>query len=191
METQNTHVVSATKREATGKGVARKLRAVGQIPAVVYGGGGEATSLQLSPDAITKLFENPKGKNVLFDLDLGAEQIKNVMVKDYLIHPAKRSLLHVDFFTVDMEKLVKVQVPIEAVGRSKGVAEGGVLSLIRQTVEVYARPADIPVKVEIDVTELVAGQTVTAKDLVLPAGVTPGWRAPYGLLRVVMPRRKV
>jgi large subunit ribosomal protein L25 len=190
METQNTHVLSATKREGTGKGVARKLRAVGQIPAVVYGGGGAATSLQLSPDSVTKLFENPKGKNVLFDLDLGVEQIKNVMVKDYLIHPAKRSLLHVDFFTVDLEKPVKAQVPIEPIGRSKGVAEGGVLTIIRQTVEVFAKPAEIPEKVEIDVTELVAGQTVTAKDITLPEGVKPAWRAPYGLLRVVMPRRK-
>lgn len=188
--TQNTHVLSVTKREATGKGVARRLRVAGQIPAVVYGRGEAATSLQLAPESVTKLFENPKGKNVLFDLDLGVEQIKNVMVKDYLIHPVKRSLLHVDFFQVDLEKPVKVEVPIEAVGRAKGVAEGGVLTTIRPTVEIFAKPAQIPAKVEIDVTELVAGQTVTAKDLVLPEGVMPGWRAPYGLMRVVMPRRK-
>jgi large subunit ribosomal protein L25 len=189
METQDRYVLSATKREATGKGVARKLRAAGQIPAVVYGGG-EAISLRLSPDSVTKLFENPKGKNVLFDLDLGVERVKNVMVKDYLIDPVKRSLLHVDFWVVPSEREVRVEVPIEAVGRSKGVAAGGILTVIRPTVEVFAKAADIPVKVEIDVTELEAGQTVTAKDITLPAGVRAGWRVPYGLLRVVMPRRK-
>ncbi|MEM1349161.1 MAG: 50S ribosomal protein L25 [Myxococcota bacterium] len=188
---QEEYVVHVDARGKSGKGVARKLRAAGMVPAVVYGHEQDAKALAVDPDAILELFENPKGKNVVFALDVeGGARIENVMVKDYQIDPVRRELLHVDFCVVDLERPIVRLVPIVPVGRAKGVRMGGILSVLRPDIHIKARPMDIPVQIEADVTELAPTQTILAADVELPAGVEPGYRANYGLLTVVMPRKK-
>lgn len=188
-----TFELQASLRDATGKGVARKLRAAGSIPAVCYGQEVEAPMpLTIRPESIISLFDNPKGRNVVFNLVIdGGKTIKNVMVKDYDLDPIRRDLLHVDFQVVDMERPIVARVPIEPVGRAAGTRIGGVLSLLRTDIDVKARPAHIPAKIEVDVTELTAGQTILAADVSLPEGVEPGYRANYGMMRIIMPRKKV
>jgi len=185
------YVVNVEAREKSGKGVARKLRAAGKVPAVVYGHEQEARALAVDPDAIIELFENPKGKNVVFALDVeDGGRIDNVMVKDYQIDPVRRELLHVDFCVVDLERPIVRLVPIAPTGRAAGVRMGGILSVLRPDIHIKARPMDIPVSIEADVTELKPAQTILAADVELPEGVEPGYRANYGLLTVVMPRKK-
>lgn len=192
MSTQEIPTLEVTSREKSGKGVARKLRAEGLIPAVCYGGGAEARALTIDPEVIIDLFEDsPRGKNTLFHLQVeGGDKIDNVMVKDYQVHPVRRELMHVDFFVVDLDNPVRVRVPIKAVGRAKGVREGGILNVIRPDIDVVARPLDIPVVIEIDVTSMAVGDTMQAEDIELPEDVQPGFRANYGLLTVVIPRKK-
>ena len=189
MATERTEL-TASRREGTGKGVARKLRAQGLIPAVCYGSKSEPMHLSLPPDAIVTLFNNPKGKNVVFNLSVDGQPVENVMVKDYVVDPVRRNLLHVDFQVVDLDRKIRVRVPINPVGRAAGTRIGGVLSIIRPDIDIQARPLDIPPQVDIDVTELTAGQTILASNVSMPERVEPAFRSDYGLIRVVMPRKK-
>lgn len=179
------------RRASAGKGVARKLRADGKIPAVCYGREETPLSLALSPDDVVDLFDNPKGKNVVFHLKLDSgEVLENVMVKTYQIDPVRRNLLHVDFFMVDLDREIRALVPVHPVGTPKGVRMGGILSVLRPDMHIMARPMDIPARIEVEVDEMVPGNTIQAEDVVLPENVGPGFRANYGLLTVVMPRKQ-
>ena len=191
MSTQEKVVLDVTSRDTSGKGVARKLRAEGLVPAVCYGLNTEAQKLQVPVESIVKLFDNPKRYNVLFDLQIDGETvIKDVMVKTYQLSPVRRDLLHVDFFVVDLKQPINARVPIKSVGRAKGVRIGGILNVIRPEIDIKARPLDIPVSIEVDVSHLDAGQTILANDIELPEGVEPGYKSNYGLFRIVMPRKR-
>lgn len=191
MSTHELVELSAQPRMTSGKGVARKLRAEGAIPAVVYGRNSQPLSLSMKPGDIIDLFDNPKGKNVVFNVQVeGGEKIENLMVKSYQIDPVSRALLHVDLFMVELDRPIRALVPVKAVGRAQGVRMGGILSVLRPDMHVMARPLDIPASIEADVTPLTPGQTIQAEDIVLPEDVAPGFRANYGLLTVVMPRKQ-
>ena len=183
--------LQVSPREATGKGVARKLRAAGQIPGVVYGPSMEPMTIQLDPSHIVELFQNPKGRNVVFNINVdGTNNVDNVMVKDYELHPVRRSLLHVDLQQVALDKPVRVKVPIRASGRSEAQRLGGILNVLRPNIDLLARPDDIPAEIVIDVTDLKLGETVLASMVELPENTQPAFRSDYGLLRVVMPRKR-
>ena len=191
MSTIEKPILEASSREASGKGVARRLRAQGLVPAICYGQNTEARMLQVSSDAIVELFTNPRRYNVLFDLKVdGGELVKDVMVKSFQLSPVRRDLLHVDLFVVDLNQPVLTRVPVESVGRAKGVRVGGILNVIRPDIEIKARPMDIPVSIQVDVSEMDAGDTILAADVTLPEGVVPGYKSNYGLFRIVMPRKK-
>jgi len=191
MSTQGKPVLEVVSRDKSGKGVARKLRAKGLVPAVFYGVGTETRSFSVSPRAIIDLFATPKAKNIVFDIRVdGEELIENVMVKTYQVTPVRRDLLHVDFYRVDMDRPLRTKVPLRSVGTPAGVRLGGILNMIRPDIDIVSRPADIPVDIEVDVSEMNAGDTILAADVNLPEGVDPGFRANYGLFRIVMPRKK-
>ena len=184
-------VLKAESRQDTGKGVARRLRMAGRVPAVAYGGGMDPKPLSVDPDDVVELFDNPKGKNIVFNVELEDGQVMtDLMVKSYQIDPVRRELLHVDMFAVDMDREIVALVPVKAVGRAAGVKAGGILSTLRPDVHIKAKPGDIPAVIEADVTNLNPGQTIQAADLSLPEGVAPGYKANYGLLTIVMPRKK-
>lgn len=182
--------LDVASRTSTGKGVARRLRAAGQVPAVCYGFGQDPVTVAVDPSDIIGLFDTPRGKNILFDLSVDGDSIPNVMVKSYQVHPVRRELMHVDFLVVDLEEPVRVAVPIKTVGTARGVRQGGILNIVRPDIDIFARPSDIPDFIEIDVSELVTGQTIQAEDVTLPEQVDPAWKANYGLVRVVMPRKQ-
>ena len=188
-----TFELQASLREGTGKSVTRKLRAVGTIPAVCYGIDVDAPmSLTIKPESIISLFDNPKGRNVVFNLVIdGGQTIQNVMVKDYMLEPVRRELLHVDFQVVDLQRPIRARVPVTPVGRAAGTRIGGVLNVIRTDIDIKACPLDIPAQIELDVTELNAGQTLLASDVPMPERVQGDFRSNYGMVRIVMPRKKV
>ena len=191
MSAQEKVTLEVSSRESSGKGVARKLRAQGVVPAICYGLNTEARALQVPADAIAKLFENPKRYNVLFDLSVdGGDVIQDVMVKNYQLSPVRRDLLHVDFFVVDLKQPIQTRVPIKSVGRARGVRLGGILNVIRPEIDIKARPLDIPASIDVDVSHLEPGQTILADEVKLPEGVEAGYKSNYGLFRLVMPRKK-
>lgn len=191
MSDKTTQTLEVNSRQDSGKGVARKLRANDLVPAVCYGQDSEPRKLSVAPDDIIGLFEGPQRQNVVFSLKVDGEQtIENVMVKTYQLSPVRRDLLHVDFQIVDLDQPIRTKVPLESVGRPKGVRLGGILNVIRPDIDIRARPLDIPPTIKVEVGDLEPGNTILASDVVLPEGVEPGFKSNYGLFRVVMPRKR-
>src|SRR3954469_22687012 len=108
-------LVEAKPREANGKNVARRVRAAGAVPAVVYGAGKDAVSISVDPKQITRILTSETGHNTIFDLNLDGEKTK-AMIVDWQYEPIKGSLLHIDLKRIAMDKRLKVQVPITLKG---------------------------------------------------------------------------
>ena len=162
--------LQAESRSTSGKGNARRLRATGRIPAVVYGAGGEAKSLSVSPDALKTAVGGEFGLNTLLDLDVDGAATR-VMLADYQMHPLSREVLHADFLAIKDDAKLKIEVPLEFTGKPKGAVMGGRLRQVYRKVPVRCLPAHIPAKISHDVTELMIDDTVRVRDLKLPAGV--------------------
>ncbi len=152
--------LSAQKREETGKGSARKLRKTGLIPAVLYGGNRQPVNLKLDASEV----EDVIGGNVIIDLSL-EDETDPVMVKEVQRDIIKGDLLHVDFYQVDLEEKIEVEVPVETVGQSIGEREGGILEVILREIEISCLPTDIPETFEVDISELEVGDSVSVADL--------------------------
>jgi large subunit ribosomal protein L25 len=171
------HEIKAALRSETGKGVARKLRADRRIPAVVYGAGGEATALTMNPTDLVLLRKSALGWNqpVALKVD-GGSDVGLAVLKDVQRHPISREFLHADFQAVDAEQYLNVEVPIVLTGKSKGVELGGKLAQPLRTLKLRCRPADIPQKVALDITDLDVEDKIMLSDVPLAEGVLPGWR---------------
>jgi large subunit ribosomal protein L25 len=165
--------LSAEPRASRGKNEARRLRAAGRIPAVVYGGAGEATAVSVDPKTLSRLMHSESGLNTLISLELGGESTR-VIVKDYLLHPVDHHFLHVDFYRVAMDKAIIVKVPVVVSGESRGVKQqGGVLDMPHREVEIECLPGEIPESLVVDVSEMLIGQSVRLRDLAVDARWTP------------------
>lgn len=158
-------------RENTGKGVARKLRAVGKCPAVVYGKGMEPTAITIEPKDLEKAIATDSGWNTLLTLKGAAEvEGKVVVLKDLDLHAIRRTMVCADFHAIDVLKKVSFMVPVHTVGTSVGEKEGGILQLIRHELEVVCLPTAIPQSIDIDVTELGIGDVFHVAEVVVPEG---------------------
>ncbi|HEC83421.1 MAG TPA: 50S ribosomal protein L25/general stress protein Ctc [Firmicutes bacterium] len=155
-------------RNEVGKGRAKKLRAAGLIPAILYGEGEESRPLVVSYKDFHPVLHTAARENVILDLKIeGAEQedIKAI-IREIQYHPVKRDILHVDFQHISMTKEITVNVPIEVVGEPVGVkTKGGILETILREVEVECLPANIPDKIVVDVSELDVGDSLQVSDL--------------------------
>jgi len=164
--------VSATVREATGKGENGRLRRTGQIPAVAYGRGQPARSLTIEPAALTAVLNSDLGKNSVIELAVGDKEKLTVLLRDTQHHPVTRAFLHADFVQISLDQPVDVDVPLETTGKAAGVVKGGILRQVFRKIPVRCLPNLIPVKIVHDVTALELDGHVPAKDLALPAGVS-------------------
>lgn len=166
--------IEVESREATGKNASRRVRAAGNIPAVVYGGGKNSVAIQVEEDTIRRLLRSEGGENSVFLLELaGTGKSRHAMIRDLTIDPISRDIWHIDFQRVNMKQKVRVQVPIELLGLAEGVkTEGGVLDFIRREVEVECLPGNIPPRFELDVTALGIGDHLEAKDISIADNVT-------------------
>jgi large subunit ribosomal protein L25 len=162
--------LTARVRPASGKGVARKLRADGLIPAVLYGKGEGNLMLTLSPRELRRAMDPQRKLNTFFTMTIEGQDgqtIEQCVLTDYQADPIRDEFLHVDFLRVDPESEVIVKIPVEYVGRALGVVAGGKLRTYQRTVRIAAKPAQIPVKLTVDVSSLNTGETLRMKDLSL------------------------
>jgi large subunit ribosomal protein L25 len=166
-----TNTLVATLRPQGGKGPSRRLRASGKIPAVAYGADIAATALAVSPKELKRLLSSEHGLNTVVELEVDGKIKMHTLVVDYQIHPVTRAILHADFKKIDLDKPVDVEVALELIGKSAGVTAGGELHQIFKKLPVRCRPAQIPVKLVHDVTELALDQAAHVKELNLPEGV--------------------
>lgn len=160
--------LQAREREERGKNAARRLRASGMIPAVLYGDGqGKALSV---PGKIVDYTLHHLGDNALYDIDIGAGS-STARIVDVQRDPVTGRLIHVDFAPVNMQERIEVTVPLHVVGESPGAEEGGVLQQVAYEVQVESLPGDIPQELNIDVSTLGMNENLTLADITLPDGI--------------------
>ncbi len=181
--------VQAEERPNSGKGASRQLRAAGQIPAIFYGKGKTTTSLAVSPKVLKAAVTGEFGVNTVIELEFGGKAYQTLLI-DYQYHPVTRELLHADFYNFDEERTVDVEVPLELVGKPKGIVLGGRLRQVFLRLPIRCRAKDIPAKLTHDVTELGVEDLFRVKDLVLPEGVQVRYPANQTLGGVYGNRRK-
>jgi large subunit ribosomal protein L25 len=184
--------LKANIREKTGKGIARELRRNESIPAVLYGAKAEAIALSVKSKMIETAFKQSEHSQVLVNLSVVDSDDKEArtcpaIIKEVQVSPLSNELLHADFMEIDLKKKVRVNIPVEPVGKAKGVELGGLLQVIRRELEVLCMPLEIPDSIKIEVTDLDVGDSVHVEEinidgLEIPADVN------FTVITVVAPK---
>jgi large subunit ribosomal protein L25 len=157
--------IVAEAREKLGKGHSGRLRVAGHSPGTVYGPGKDPISVTVSPKEINKVLHSASGHNTIFYLEVGGEKTP-VMIVDWQNDPVKGKLLHVDLKRIDMDKRIRVKVPVRTHGEPKGVkTQGGIHDVITREIEIECLPDEIPEHFDVEVGELLIGQSIRASDL--------------------------
>lgn len=186
------NVLTAAPRDGRGKGVARKLRATGRIPGVVYGRGRDSVPVSLDPKALEHAIQRSEaGVNTLFDLQIegAGEAERVVLVKDLQREPAGGWLLHADLYEVDLTATVEVEIPIHLEGTPTGVSlEAGIMDFAHRTLRVECLPGSIPDELTLDVSGLAIGDSLHVRDIAVPAGVTLRDDEDISVVSVAAPR---
>ncbi len=164
--------LQAREREGRGKNAARRLRAQGMIPAVLYGDGDGESAMLAVPTKVVDYTLTHFGDNALYDIKLGGQDDTTARVVDVQRNPVTGKLVHVDFAPVNMRERIVITVPLAITGQSPGVVEGGVLDQVAYEVEVETLPGDIPQEVTLDVSSLQLNENLTLASVALPEGVT-------------------
>ncbi|MCY3649656.1 MAG: 50S ribosomal protein L25 [Acidimicrobiaceae bacterium] len=167
------NLVKAETGRELGTRPSRRLRRSGRVPAVVYGMGSEPLTVSVDRTDLRVALNTEAGLNALITLDVeGGRQLS--IVKDLQRHPVRRDVLHVDFLRIDPDQEVEVDVPLILTGEAKKVTQAsGMVDQVMHHLPVLAKPADIPVEVTADVSDLEVGSSLRVSDIDLPAGVTP------------------
>ena len=167
--------LKASLREETGKEKNKKLRTTGMVPGVVYRKGEATLSLKVDSKSLSKALHTDAGENVIIKLFVEGEKKKKeriVVIKELQKNPFKDTLVHLDLNEISLTETLKVKVPLIAKGEAIGVKqEDGVLQHIMWEAEVECLPTNIPDKIEVDITNLKIGDTLSIKDVIAPEGV--------------------
>lgn len=156
--------LAAEVRVGSGKGGARKLRATGKVPGVLYGLDKEPQPVDVSGPELKKLLRG-SGENVLLDLAVKGKKSEKVLLRAVQRHPVTEDVLHVDFMRIDLSKEIEVTVPVRLVGTAEGVKAGGVLEFVRRELDVSCLPTNIPDHIEVDISALGINDAVHVSDL--------------------------
>jgi large subunit ribosomal protein L25 len=168
----NDITIAAEPRSSRGKNEARRLRAAGSAPAVVYGTGKDAVAVAVNPKEMVRILRSKTGHNTIFHLAIKDGENTPVMIVDWQRDPVKDTILHIDMKRIDLTVRLVVKVPVHTLGEPEGVKlQGGLHEVITREIEVECLPNEIPEELTIDVSKLVMGQAVRASDVPLPGSV--------------------
>jgi len=160
-------VVEGAPRAERGKNEARRLRQLGKVPAVLYGGKGGPITLSVNAKQVGAILRSESGHNTLFQVELGGKE-EPAILKDWLVDPLTGKLLHVDLLRVAMDVRMKVKVPVHTFGEPAGVkVQGGVFEVVTREVEIECLPTDIPTEFRMDVSGLMLDKQLRASDIPL------------------------
>lgn len=163
--------IQASRRDETGKGVARRLRRAGRIPAVVYGKGMDPIPLSLDEQEAVSLFHSIPVANTVLQLEIGGGQTLRTLVREIQTHPFRPDIIHVDFMRLRQGVAVELNVPITLSGTPEGTRAGGRLDVVVHEAHVRCTPANIPESIHADVSALGMGESLRLGDIALPDGV--------------------
>ena len=160
-------VVAKPRQGKFNKNAARRVRAAGKIPAVLYGGGQDPVAIEVDPKQISRILYSESGHNTIFDLQLGdTKTAAKAMIVDWQQEPIKDQLIHIDLKRIALDKALRVSVRVKMMGTPVGVkTHGGILDQVMREVEVECLPADIPSHIDVDVTNLGLHEVLRVKDL--------------------------
>jgi large subunit ribosomal protein L25 len=182
--------LTATARETKGNGPARRLRREGWVPAVLYGPGAETKQLSVAVRDLEHVVQKGNIRRTIFSLSIqnGGSVTKLAVIKELQTHPVNGQYLHVDFYEIDMNRKLRVMVPVLPKGKAKGEEFGGMMQIIEREIEVFCLPKAIPESLELDVSGLGIGDTLHIKDIALPPGVELPPGENYTVVTVVSPK---
>lgn len=166
--------LAAEARGKTGRGEARALRRGGRVPAVMYSQKLKPLSFSLEARELTKEYLKGAFQSKLVEIKLDGKSY-HALARDLQLHPVSDRIEHADFLQVDESSRIAVEVPLHVVGAEKslGIKRGGVLNMVRHTVELLCSPASIPTRITVDVKEAEIGDSIHISHVTLPEGVTP------------------
>ena len=169
----NENQLSVEKRVKVGKGPVRDVRAEGFVPGIYYNSKGENIPVKVREVPLTKIYEKVASSHV-FTLKIESEgkvEEKPVFIWQISRHPYKKQITHVDFYGVDLNKPIRVMVPVNVTGKAPGLVFGGVLQVFRDKIELECLPLEIPAAVTVDVSNMNINDTVHIANVALPQGV--------------------
>ncbi len=181
--------IKASTRTTKGNGPARSMRRQGRIPAILYGRDTEPLMLSVDKKELeTTIKQGAVGRSLYSLVIDDGKQTKAAMVKELQTHPVSDEILHVDFYAVDMQRKVRVNVPVVTTGKSKGVELGGMLQIIRREVEVLCLPDRIPESLVVDITDLDLGDSLHVKDIPLGEDIEIPADVNFTVLTILSPK---
>src|ERR1700751_125332 len=158
-------VVEAAPRDSRGKNEARRLRVTGTVPAVLYGGKGDAMALSVNTKQVSQILRSATGHNTLFQVAIAGKE-QPAIVKDWQVDPLTGNLLHVDLLRVAMDVRMRVNVPVHTFGEAAGVKQqGGIFETVTREVEIECLPGEIPTEFRLDVSHLMIGMHLRAAEI--------------------------
>jgi large subunit ribosomal protein L25 len=180
-------------RKSVGNGPARALRREGKIPAVLYGPKTEPIILSVDIKDIEQILKQGGIGQVLLNLVIqnGKAVTKPAMIKELQIHPVSGKFLHIDFYEIDMQRKIRVGVPVVTKGKSKGTELGGLLQIIRRELEVLCLPTQIPDAIEIDVTDLDIGDSLHVNEIQLEGNIEIAADVNFTVVTVLTPKVEI
>jgi large subunit ribosomal protein L25 len=190
-------LLEATARDSFGKNEARRTRASGRVPAVLYGSSGQgsddenksATPISVDPKALSRILHSDSGANTLISLKLAGAKDARVLIKEYQLDPVTHQILHADFYRIAMDRVLRLTVPVHVKGEAPGVKQqGGILEYVHRILEVECLPADIPEHIEVNIGDLMLHQGIRVRDVPVNPKVKLVDDADMMLVHVIMPK---
>ncbi len=182
--------LKAQVRKTIGKGPARTLRREGRIPAVLYGPKTDSMMLSIDFKEFKQIVKKANIGSVLLNLQIqnGQTLTRSAMIKELQTNPVTGAFLHVDFYEIDMQRKIKVSVPVVTRGKAKGVEEGGMLQIVRREIEVFCLPMAIPEAIEVDISDLNIGDSIHVHEIPLPGDIELAADVDFTVITVLAPK---
>jgi large subunit ribosomal protein L25 len=176
--------LSVRARAEKGKGSCRRMRTKDQVPGIYYNQEGKNIPVLVDMLPLTKL-HSKVGSSRVFHLEMEQEDALPSLIKSVQYDPLKSVPIHVDFYGVDLDRDIKVEVRVVVEGKAKGIVLGGQLEVFRDSLDVICKPLDVPEKIVIDVTDLGIGDSLQVSEIKLPAGVRAVYEDNFSVVGVV------
>lgn len=184
--------LTANVRTGVGRGPARRLRASGTIPAVMYGHTDHPRNLEVSQRELSTLLSHAVGEHLLVDLTItedGKSESHAALLQEVQHHPVSGAIVHVDLLAISMDEKIEAAIPVEPVGEPLGVKSfGGILEQLVRELDISCLPKDLPEVIRVDVTGLNIGDAIKVGDIALPSGVEAQTEAEIAVFLVAAPR---